>query len=278
MENSTALGMNRTGIQMAPLSGTDMIEFAQERGMDAPPHEGKFEEMHRIYVEEAEKIGSVPVPGTMKGMLKTGGAKLMGNSPEVLVDKLGERLAFERTSARVYEAMIQKFTALQGALPLNDIDNAETDAYESLDNGETALSEDGGTTSTMSQAGNRINLAMLTRIHNEELEHFHMLKEALEELGADPTAMTPCADVVGVTSLGILQTVTDPRTTIAQCLNALLTAELTDTASWELLMEVAEELGHDDMAVRFSVAYNAESEHLATVKTWLRNEVMAEAV
>ena len=66
------------------------------------------------------------------------------------------------------------------------------------------------------------------------------------------TAQTPCADVSATASMGIVQVLTDPRTTLAQCLNALLTAELTDNAGWELLIDLAEELGHSDMADEFT--------------------------
>ena len=38
-------------------------------------------------------------------MLKTALNKLVGVSPEVLIDKLGERLAFERTGTRLYDAL-----------------------------------------------------------------------------------------------------------------------------------------------------------------------------
>src|SRR5690606_41459299 len=50
--------------------------------------------------EEADRIGSVPVPGSAKGMLKSTFDMALGKSPELLVDKLGERLAFERSGDR----------------------------------------------------------------------------------------------------------------------------------------------------------------------------------
>lgn len=276
MDNKTTMGMNRTGMQMAPLNGASMVDYAADKAMDAPPEYGDFETMHRAYIEEADSVGSVPVPGTVKGAIKTGASKMMGTRPEVLMDKLGERLAFERTGARLYGAMITKVESLQGGQVLDDsVDNAETDAYESLD-GEGA--DTGDTDDLAAAAPARVDLATLEKIRDEELEHFHLVKDAIEELGGDPTAMTPCADVAGVMAMGVMQTVTDPRTTVAQCLNALLTAELNDNASWELLMDLTERLGHDDMAVRFSVAYTTEMEHLAIIKAWLRAEVMAEAL
>ena len=68
---------------------------------------------------------------------------------------------------------------------------------------------------------------------------------------ADPTAMTPCANTAGVASMGIMQVITDPRTTVPQCLSAILTAELADNAGWELLIQLANEMGQDDMVAQF---------------------------
>jgi hypothetical protein len=104
-----------------------------------------------------------------------------------------------------------------------------------------------------------------------------MLTEIVTGLGGDPTAMTPCADVAGVAGAGWLQVVTDPRTTLAQALSAVLSAELTDDAGWQLLIELATTLGQDDLAARFSEAAEAESRHVAQVRKWLRDVVVTEA-
>lgn len=269
MENTVTLGMNRTGLQMSPLNGAGMADYANAHAQDAPRDEGQMQAMHHVYAEEAEKVGSVPVPGTVKGVVKATTAKMSGTRPEVLIDKLGERLAFERAGTRLYEAMLMKVSGVQGAgdmRPGTDTDNAETDAYEAL-----------GTDGNLQAVGSRVDRITLLRIRGEEQAHMMLVRQALEELGADPTAMTPCADIAGVSAMGLMQTLTDPRTTVAQCLNALLMAELSDHAGWELLMELAEDLGHDEMAVRFSVAATTEAEHLSIVKEWLRTEVMTQA-
>jgi hypothetical protein len=52
-------------------------------------------------------------------------------------------------------------------------------------------------------------------------------------------------------TLGILQVLTDPRSSLAQCLQVMLTAELTDNDGWELLIKPAENLGYDDMKAEF---------------------------
>ncbi len=272
MDNTVTLGMNRTGMQMSPLNGSGMMEYANAHANDAPAEQGQSLALHRAYVEDAEKVGSVPAPGTFTGAARVAAGKMTGDRPEVLIDKLGERLAFERTGTRLYEAMIMKVSGMQAlgeshssttASPSSD---TETETYEAL-----------GTDGNLQAVGSRVDLLTLQRSRAEEQAHMMLVRQALEELGADPTAMTPCADIAGVTAMGLMQTLTDPRTTVAQCLNALLTAELSDHAGWELLMELAEDLGHDDMAVRFSVAATAEAGHLRMVKEWLRTEVMTQA-
>jgi ferritin-like metal-binding protein YciE len=99
----------------------------------------------------------------------------------------------------------------------------------------------------------------------------------MESLGADPTAETPDADVIGVASMGIQKVLNDPRTTMAQCLEMLLTLELTDNAAWELLIRLADEMGLKDASEQFQRALEQEKEHLMTVRSWLEEMLMADA-
>ena len=167
-----------------------------------------------------------------------------------------ERAAFERSGTRLYEALITKF---QGVQALGQEVLVPADQLPAFDGAAAAPG------SVMGEAP----LQTLMRIRNEELEHFRMLGMAIEKMGGDPTAQTPCADVTATASMGILQVVTDPRTTLAQCLNAVLTAELTDNAGWELLIQLAEDAGETELAGRFLGALSQEQEHLAIVKGWL---------
>ncbi|HYF19598.1 MAG TPA: hypothetical protein VEA40_17160 [Ramlibacter sp.] len=89
--------------------------------------------------------------------------------------------------------------------------------------------------------------------------------------------MTPCADVVGVASAGHLQVLTDPRTTVPQALNSILAVELTDTASWELLIELVRETGHTKMVTSFQEALQTEQRHVTAVQAWLRQAVLDQA-
>jgi tRNA isopentenyl-2-thiomethyl-A-37 hydroxylase MiaE len=155
------------------------------------------------------------------------------------VEKLAERLAFERTGTRLYEAIIGKAESL-----------AEKSAPR---------------------------IDELEKIHDEELRHFHMVKDYIEKLGGDPTAETPSADVVGVASSGLLKVITDPRTTIPQSLQALLVAELADNDGWSALIKLAEGFNQDEMAADFRQALQAEERHLTQVRSWLSSHIEAEA-
>lgn len=240
MTDQAPLGLNKTGAHMARSAVRSMEDVAVSDGLAPEGDENEIAHMRSRYVHEAEPIGSVPPPGTLRGVVTTGLNKIAGRNPEVLVDKLGERLAFERTGARLYDAMIMKCIALENA-------------------------------------GETVPIAELERLRDEETEHFRMLNEALVSLGADPTAQTPSADVAAVTSMGVLQAIADPRTNLAQSLNALLTAELADHAGWELLIQLTEQMGQDEWAARFRHALAQESEHRLLVQGWLQSLVLADA-
>jgi bacterioferritin (cytochrome b1) len=239
-QREAGLGPNKTGIATSPVDIEKMLA-----GMDSklamPSSEGDeraMAEMRGTYIENAEPVGSMPPPATLKGAAKAGAKMLKGDRPQLFLDKLGERLAFERTGTRLYDAFIAK---------------------------------------CRTQGGDAIEDAELVRIRNEEARHFALVCECIEFLGGDPTAQTPCADVTGVASSGLMQVVTDPKTTIAQSLSAVLIAELTDNAAWEDLIALARKMGHADMAAQFEEALQHEEEHLTTVRKWHEVLLMAES-
>jgi rubrerythrin len=242
MKEQTPIGMNRTGVQMSPLDAKEMTDATPPAMIPATPGDDTMlSDMRSAYIAEADPIGSVPVPGTMRGAIKTGVQMMTGNQPQLLLDKLGERLAFERTGTRLYDALITKFETLQDQ------------------------------TSSMT-------LADLQRIREDEARHFAMVADAIVSLGGDPTSQTPCADLVGVESMGLMQAVTDPRTTIAQSLHAILVAEMTDNAGWEMLIALAEDQGQGEMIVDFSVALDEERVHLQQVRNWLEEATLGKAI
>lgn len=240
MSTLAPMGMNKTGTQMSPQDTQRQME-----GLDMfpPDIEGDADDIaiaRKVAIDQAEPIGSVPVPGSAKGMIKSSVQKMMGKNPEVLIDKLAERLAFERTGVRLYDALIAKVEALGHVAGLTDL------------------------------------ASLLRQFREEEHGHFLLVQNAMEILGADPTAQTPCADLAGVSAEGIVKIITDPRTNLTQSLNAILIAELADNAGWELLIELCNAAGQKSMADDFAAALDDESQHLAAIKEVLKQELMAD--
>jgi rubrerythrin len=244
MEQQATVGFNRTGADMAPMEVEELESFAVSRLGQGRRDGEEIAAMREMYVREADPVGCVPVPGMAEGMDETDASPLEGGEPSLLVDKLGERLAFERSGIRLYEAFAMKCAAVAN--------RAQTDEFE-------------------------VPLDRLAAIQADEEAHFELLTDTLSSLGADPTAMTPSADVCGVMAMGWLQVISDPRTTIAQALNAMLSAELTDSASWELLIELANAAGHDELAETFATPAESEQRHLLQVREWLKEALLAES-
>jgi bacterioferritin (cytochrome b1) len=255
---ATLPGLNRTGTTASPEGAQAMTEAVNELMPPVPVDTAALEAERLLYIDQSDTVGSIPPPLGLGGMVKSGMARLKGANPGVLMDKVGERLAFERGGVRMYEALLAKY------------EGATRRAGEVLPRADQVqeVAEAQGLAVLAPVAGESPE-ETLRRIRGEELAHFQLLCEAMTQLGGDPTAQTPCADVVTTASAGILQVLTDPRTTLAQCLNAILTIELTDNAGWELLVQLAEQAGESELAGRFLGALAQEQEHLVTIKGWL---------
>jgi ferritin-like metal-binding protein YciE len=253
---ATVTGPNRTGTTRAPADVQLMLDAVDRFSPPSPISTLQIDIERQSYIAEAESVGSIPPTLDVSAEMR---AEIAPELLSVFFDKLGERIAFERTGTRLYDALITKYLAL-------------SNAQNSLA-GENNVVEDGGANAAPVDAG----LEKLRTIRAEELGHFQMLSECVSSLGGDPTAQTPCADVAGTASAGLLQVITDPRTTLAQSLSAALTAELTDNAGWELLSELAEKVGQAEMSAQFERALQAEHKHLAVVRSWLESLVMNES-
>jgi rubrerythrin len=222
----TDIGTNRTGIATSPIDSERTIRGAKDGGPGmSSVHNGHALEVERVARSRgAGPVGTVPPPATIKG----------------IIDKLGERIAFERTGTRLYEALLAKF--------------------------EAAEIHEGGPTR-----------AELEQIRDDEHRHVGILRDAMLKIGADPTAMTPCADVMGVAALGWIQVLTDPRTTLTQCLEVILIAELADGDGWMLLTSLADALGFDDLAKQFQASLLEEEQHLLRVRGWIAAALLGQA-
>lgn len=225
------LGINKTGALTSIKEALKTKEGAESLTTPPPGDSSLLGENRVLYMQEGGPVGSVPVPMTVKGLMSSAQEKLMmGN--HVFMDKLGERIAFERTGTRLYEALISKYqgTSDQEGLP---------------------------------------DLITIEQFYMEELKHFNMAAEIMMKLGGDPTAMTPSADIAGVAGMGWIQVINDPRTTFLQSLETILQAELVDNACWETLIELAANLGLNEAVDEFTVALQEEIIHLRTVKQWV---------
>jgi rubrerythrin len=238
----TEMGNNRTGIKASPMLSKKSIEGADAGTPREMTSTDSFElhSMRVKYSTSSPPVGSMPRPATVKQAAKTVAKAVKGKHANVFVDQLGARLAFERTGTRIYEALLVKLEAA-----------SEQHAGPSRED--------------------------LVHIRDEELAHAGMLVECFEQLGADATAVTPAADIQAVASSGIVQVVSDPHTTLTQALEAVLSAELTDVASWQLLADMAARLGHEDMQDRFLRAVEEEEQHLVKVRGWLSEALMGQA-
>jgi rubrerythrin len=225
--------INRTGIQASPADSAKTIEAAQNATPTSAGDGIGLARIRRQYAEEAEPLGTMPPPATVKGAIKSAAAALGGNRALFLLDKIAERMAFERTGVRLYDELLVAFD-VHGSFP-------------------------GGPTRDE-----------LERIQREEAEHFALLKRAMEDMGGDPTAMTPSADLTAVESMGLMQALAEPRRTLGEALHTILIAELADTDGWELLIELCEEAKQQELAESGKRALIHEAEHLALVRSWIR--------
>jgi hypothetical protein len=240
MRNGHTSHHNRTGAALSPELTAELLEGARQT---QPSAQGDAQELAAVrvqYAKEAEPIGSIPAPATVKGAVKSLAKTLTGKKALVLADKLGERMAFERSGVRLYDALVSKH-----------------EAYGSWAGGPSQQD--------------------LLEIRAEEHAHFTLLKQSIESLGADPTAVTPSADLHAVASKGLCAVLSDPRTTLRDCLEAILVAELVDNDCWENLVDLSRALGHEDLAVAFTEALTEEREHLRRVRLWLATSLSGEA-
>jgi hypothetical protein len=159
-------------------------------------------------------------------------AEALGAHPNPFLDKLGARLSFERAGVRLYQALIAKHDVF-GSFP-------------------------GGPARTA-----------LEDILEEEHAHFLLLVQAAEQLGVDPTAVTPSAAVEDTAASGLRALLVDPRVNLVQSLEAILIAELADNEGWDGLVELAAQAGEHELAARFRAASEQERAHLRTVRAWL---------
>ena len=232
MRQAPQLGNNRTGLQAAGDRGERMLEAPGEFLPSSPGTATAIAEVRVDYAREGESLGETPPPASLIDKAKSAMTAMTGGQPTLLMDKLGERLAFERAGARLYEALISKHRV-----------------YGAFAGGPGA--ED------------------LMHILGEEYEHADLLEKAITNLGGDPTALTPSANLADNMSKGLPQVLSDPRTDLLQSLEAIIVAELADNECWTALETLARQAGHDELAGQCRQATEHERDHLRKVRAWI---------
>jgi bacterioferritin (cytochrome b1) len=142
-----------------------------------------------------------------------------------VIDALAERLAFERASVQLYDAIIGR------------VRRAKDPELTSL-------------------------LPDLEAHREHEREHQEWLERKIRELGGDPNLETEYSRLAKVESQGIEKVILDGDDSIPHMFHALLTAELTDNAGWEMLVDLADEVGDHDARHIFRRYLHDEEHHL----------------
>jgi rubrerythrin len=230
-------GRNRTGVATSPIDSKAAAEGARAATVTPRFDLQEMTVARLAFSTAAEPVGTMPPPASIKGVAKAAVQAVQGEHPMVFLDLLGERMAFERTGTRLYDALLAKL--------------------------EAAHDHQGGPTRPE-----------IEEIRDDELSHAALLKRAIESMGADPTAVTPSADITAVASQGLVAVLTDARTTLSEALKAMLIAELADADAWAMLADLASRLGQDELAKQFQVALQQEQEHLARVRSWVTASVV----
>lgn len=155
--------------------------------------------------------------------------KLVRGNAALVLDLLGGRLAFERHGVKLYDTVIDKVQRY----------------------GEPRY--------------NRI-LDQLRHIRSEEKEHEEWLEAQIRAFGGDPNATTTMADLETRESSGIEGVIVDGEQRVLHLLHALLAAELSDNAGWDLLVKLADAAGDTRARLAFMKRMAEEVRHLAFVR------------
>jgi rubrerythrin len=171
--------------------------------------------------------------------------KLSKHNPQKVIDLLTERLTFERSGVKLYDAIIEKMN----------------------------LSTEEGVVDMVDQ---------MREHRDQEKEHEEWLEDCVRQLGGDAHAETEMSAVVTRESKGIEDIILDGDNDIFHLFHALLTAELADNAGWDLLVSLADEAGDRDAKKAFKKRLHEEEEHLVfmrrAVERLARREVLGEEV
>jgi hypothetical protein len=233
MKGMDGMGDNRTGAGRDPSKAAIFAGDGWQPAPAAPGDPADLDKVRASYDHDAEPVGTL---APHVAAPERGGTRRL----PALLDRLGERMAFERTGIRLYEMLVTKLES--GASPIGPAD-----------------------------------AVTLRRFREDELRHFRILWDSLVDLGADPTVQTPGADLTGVKIAGLVQLIADPRTTFAQSIEAMLLAELADLEGWRLAVALAETAGREDLAAVYRRAMADEEIQVDRLREWWAGLCLREA-
>lgn len=167
--------------------------------------------------------------------------KLAQANPNLVLDILCARVAYERTGVQLYDSVIRKIEV----------------------NGQERY---------------RRMLETLRKHRGEEKEHEEWLEAQIRRLGGNPHDKTAMARLEEEESQGVKSVILDGHTQISHLLHALLTAELADNAGWDLLVKLAGDAGDVEAKKEFAKRMAHEVEHLAFVREAMKREAEFEVL
>jgi rubrerythrin len=160
--------------------------------------------------------------------------KLARYNPHKVIDLLTERLTFERSSVRLYDAILDKLRTIED----RDVERM---------------------------------VEPMTEHRDQEQEHVRWLQEQIAMLGGDTDGHTEMAELVTRESQGLSSVILDGDNDVSHLFHALMTAELTDNAGWDMLVSLADEAGDRDAKRAFKHRLHEEEAHLVFVRRVLEN-------
>jgi bacterioferritin (cytochrome b1) len=157
--------------------------------------------------------------------------KLATKNANKVIDLLNERLAFERSGVKLYDALLTRLRA---------VEDPELKAL----------------------------LGQVKEYREEEKEHEEWLEEQIRALGGDTHTPTEHSVLVQTESEGVERIMRRDQS-IPHDFHALLTAELADNAGWDLLVQIADEFGDSAAKKEFKKRLHEEEKHLLFVRNTL---------
>lgn len=152
-----------------------------------------------------------------------------GRELKLLLEKLGEKLAYDRAFCRLYESFLKKRST--SFLRNIRVKGLELKTFER-------------------------HVAM-------KAAHYEILQDAFLNLGGDPEAIVPSEDLSTIAKLGIVSIFVDPRANMRSILHSVRIVELTGKSTTLYLTRLAYAAGLDDLAMDLEQAVEENEESLS---------------